>query len=201
MHIAIEGNIGAGKTTLSKMLANRLNARIILEEFEDNPFLELYYQEPEKYAFPLEMSFMAQRFLQWQESMMPDLFQPIVVSDYHFYKSVLFASISLEESVLHVYKQLIQKLSDKLREPDIILYLRSPTETLLSNIRDRGRSYEQNIEQKYLEKIESVYSTWLKQQKKSKLIELTVKGNYITDTISLEMIENRIWQEIGGKLN
>lgn len=190
MHIAIEGNIGVGKTTLARMLAKSLNARLVLEDFSDNPFLPSFYENPEKFAFPLEMSFMAQRFLQWREAMDSDLFQPIVVSDYHFDKSLLFASHTLSSDVYPMFRKLSLQLSSSLRKPDVLIFLRSPVDRLLEKIDERGREYEKGITSDYLLKVEEVYHNWLNHQRDVGVLHLTIRKKYITEQLSvIELID------------
>ncbi len=162
MHIAIEGNIGSGKTALTLALAESLEARCILEAFEDNPFLELFYGQPEVHAFPLELSFMAQRFLQWTHATQADLFSKHLISDYHFAKSLLFAQINLTESIFKPFESLYRQLSKQLKEPDVLIFLDYDLNTITERIRKRGRPYEQNIELNYLKSIHKAYGDWLR---------------------------------------
>ncbi len=194
MHIAIEGNIGAGKTTLGKLLSERFQTRLVLEDFSDNPFLPSFYKEPARFAFPLEMSFMAQRFMQWRDSMDPDMFKPDVISDYHFEKSLLFASHTMDPDVFPVFRRLALQLSRSLKRPDVLVYLRSSTDVLMEKIRQRGREYEQGISADYLERIELSYSNWLKQQRSMGILDLRIREKYITDNWSLDAL----WEEIQG---
>jgi deoxyguanosine kinase len=163
MHIAIEGNIGAGKTTLARLLAKRLDGLLLLEDFESNPFLELFYEDPGRHAFPLEVSFMAQRFIQWNSSSQGELFHSHIISDYHYVKSLLFASKNLDQTVLPSFEKLFRLLSKDLQPPDLIIYLNRSPESLRKNIVLRGRSYEQNIKDEYLTDIQRIYLNWVSQ--------------------------------------
>lgn len=161
--IAVEGNIGAGKTTLAKLLANALNARLILEQFADNPFLNEFYANPERWAFTVEMAFMAERYKQLHSLLdMIDLFQPVFVSDYHPMKSKLFSSVNLSEKEFFLYEHFFDMLFQKIRQPDLVIFLSADIDTLLRNIRARGRQFEQNIREEYLWKISNEYKMFLK---------------------------------------
>ena len=162
--ITIEGNIGAGKTTLAKSLASNLNANLILEEFAENPFLPKFYENPDKHAFALEMSFMAARFQQLKSiNSSQNLFNQYTISDYVFFKSLIFASVTLSEDEVILYKNLFNMINPNLPQPEILLYLYTTTEELLDNIKKRGRPYEQNIQAEYLNKINQTYFDFFKQ--------------------------------------
>ena len=162
--ITVEGNIGAGKTTLTNLLAQHFNARIILEEFADNPFLPKFYEKPEQYAFPLELFFMAERYKQLKDNgHAKDLFQNITVSDYLFTKCLLFAKVNLPEEEFRLYQKLFDIMNQQLVFPDILIYLHAPVQKLQSNIKKRNRSYEQNITDEYLFNIQETYTSYIKQ--------------------------------------
>jgi deoxyadenosine/deoxycytidine kinase len=160
--IAIEGNIGAGKTSLAQKLGNELNARIILEEFEDNSFLPKFYEDARRYAFPLEMSFLAARFNQLKKQLMEqDLFQQFIVSDYVFAKCMLFSKVNLDEDEYDLYLKLFEIINLQLRQPDLLVYLHNPIEKLQWNIANRGRAYEQQIADAYLQQLSDGYIEYL----------------------------------------
>ncbi|MBX9734987.1 MAG: deoxynucleoside kinase [Chitinophagaceae bacterium] len=162
--ITIEGNIGAGKTTLSHLLAKKLNARLILEEFADNPFLSKFYENPGQYAFPLELFFMAERFKQLKDMIhTKDLFQHVTVSDYLFTKCLLFAKLNLPEEEFRLYQKLFDIIHQQLIFPDILIYLHVPVHKLQKNIRKRNRQYEQSIPDEYLFNIQETYTNYIKQ--------------------------------------
>ncbi|MEN9597784.1 MAG: hypothetical protein RL596_95 [Bacteroidota bacterium] len=162
--ITIEGNIGAGKTTLSHILAKKLNARLILEEFADNPFLPKFYENPEHYAFPLELFFMAERFKQLKDMIhTKDLFQSVTVSDYLFTKCLLFAKLNLPDEEFRLYQKLFDIIHQQLVFPDILIYLHVPVQKLQKNIRKRNRQYEQSIPDEYLFNIQETYTSYIKQ--------------------------------------
>lgn len=161
--IAIEGNIGAGKTTLSSMIAKDFNAKLILEGFADNPFLPKFYEDQARYAFPLEMSFLAERYQQYTESTTQlDLFKNFMVSDYDIYKSLIFAQITLGTEEYNLYRKLFGFMYKDAKVPDAYIYLYQNTERLLANIAKRGRDYEQHIDAAYLEKINKGYLDFIK---------------------------------------
>lgn len=161
-YIAIEGNIGAGKTSLAQMIARDFNGKLILERFADNAFLPQFYQDPERYAFALEMSFLADRFQQLAEqSAQYDLFSDLIITDYDRYKSLIFAKITLSAAEFDLYQKFFQQMHRDLPRPQVYVYLAQSTERLLENIKRRGRSYEQSIDGDYLQKIHSGYLTHL----------------------------------------
>ena len=162
--ITIEGNIGAGKTTLANLLSNKLNARLILEEFADNPFLPKFYEDPQQYAFPLELFFMAERYKQLKELIQQkDLFQSVTITDYLFTKCLLFAKVNLPEDEFRLYQRLFEIIHQQLVQPDILIYLHAPVSRLQENIKKRARSYEQKIPNEYLFSIQETYTHYIKQ--------------------------------------
>ncbi len=177
-YIAIEGNIGAGKTSLATQLAYEFNAKLILERFMENPFLPKFYEEPQRYAFPLEMSFLADRYQQLVEDITQyDLFKDCVVADYDVYKSMIFAKITLTEEEFTLYKKLFHLMHKELPKPDLYVYLYQNTDRLMENIQKRGRTFEQRIEKDYLAKINDGYLQFIKAQHTGniKIIDITNK--------------------------
>ena len=161
--ITIEGNIGAGKTTLSHLLARHFNARLVLEAFADNPFLPKFYENPKQFAFPLELFFMAERYKQLKDLIQQkDLFQNITISDYLFTKCLLFAKVNLPEDEFRLYQRLFEIIHQQLVQPDLLIYLHSPVQKLQKNIKKRNRSYEQNIPDEYLFNIQQTYTHYIK---------------------------------------
>lgn len=157
-YIAIEGNIGAGKTTLARMLAKHYEADLLLEQFEDNPFLPKFYKDPDRYAFPLELSFLADRYHQLNKHVTgPNLFSSLTISDYFLSKSLIFAKTTLSEDEFRLFWQLFEIMFQSVPKPDLMVYLYCPLEKLRENIRKRGRHYEQEIESDYLERIQTQY--------------------------------------------
>lgn len=164
-YIAIEGNIGAGKTTLATKLAEDCNAKLVLERFADNPFLPKFYKDQSRYAFPLEMSFLADRYQQLSDDLAQfDLFKDFVVADYHIFKSLIFAKVTLQEDEFRLYKTMFDIIHKEMPKPDLYVYLYQNTDRLLQNIKKRGRSYEQEIPAEYLEKINHGYLDYIKTQ-------------------------------------
>jgi len=162
-YIAIEGNIGAGKTTLSGMIAKDFNAKIILERFADNPFLPKFYEDNDRYAFPLEMSFLADRYQQLSDDLAQfDLFKNFIVSDYYIFKSLIFAQVTLQKEEYFLYRKMFDIMYKEISKPDLYIYLYQNTPRLLENIKKRGRDYEQNISPEYLDKIHQGYNTFIK---------------------------------------
>jgi deoxyguanosine kinase len=164
-YIAIEGNIGAGKTTLSTKIAEDCNAKLVLERFADNPFLPKFYKDQNRYAFPLEMSFLADRYQQLTDDLAQfDLFKDFIVADYHIFKSLIFAKVTLHEDEFRLYKTMFDIIRKEMPKPDLYVYLYQNTARLLVNIKKRGRSYEQEIPADYLEKINRGYLDYIKAQ-------------------------------------
>jgi deoxyadenosine/deoxycytidine kinase len=174
-YLVIEGNIGAGKTTLATRIAEQFNARLILEQFADNPFLPKFYRDPEKYSFPLELSFLASRYKQLNEELKyQDLFKTFTVADYYFMKSLVFASSTLKGDEYNLYRQIFYIIYNSLPKPDIYVYLHISTARLLENIKKRGREYEKSITGEYLQKIQESYFTFFKQNPGNKYLVIDI---------------------------
>lgn len=162
--ITIEGNIGAGKTTLAHLLSKHFNARLILEEFADNPFLPKFYENKQQYAFPLELFFMAERYKQLKELLQTkDMFHHVTISDYMFTKCLLFAKVNLPEEEFLLYQKLFDIINPQLVQPDLLIYLHAPITKLKENIRKRNRPYEQSIDPEYLFSLQETYTQYIKQ--------------------------------------
>lgn len=176
-YVVIEGNIGAGKTTLAGRISEQFNARLILEHFADNPFLPKFYKEPEKYSFPLELSFLASRYKQLQEELVPqDLFKTFTVADYYFMKSLVFAASTLTGDEYNLYRQIFYIIYGSLPKPDIFVYLHLNPEKLLQNIEKRGRNYEKSITKDYLQKIQDSYFAFFRQNPGNKYLIIDING-------------------------
>ncbi|MFO8147204.1 MAG: 2-amino-4-hydroxy-6-hydroxymethyldihydropteridine diphosphokinase [Gillisia sp.] len=183
-YIAIEGNIGAGKTSLATMISQDFNAKLILERFKDNPFLPKFYEDQHRYAFPLEMSFLADRYQQLSDDLAQyDLFTDFIVSDYDVFKSLIFAKITLQEDEYSLYNKLFSIIYKELLKPDLYIYLYQNTDRLLENIKSRGRDYEQNIQPEYLMDINKSYLSYIKSQN-----DINIK---IIDISGKDFINNR----------
>lgn len=162
-YLVIEGNIGAGKTSLATRIAEETNSKLILEQFEENPFLPKFYKEPDRYAFPVELTFLADRYMQLKTQIANrDLFQTKTVSDYYFVKSLIFSRKTLKDDEYSLYKRLFEIIQQQLSKPDIYVFLHVNTDRLLENIRARGRSYESDISREYLEEIQRSYFDFIK---------------------------------------
>jgi deoxyguanosine kinase len=162
--ITIEGNIGAGKTTLAHLLSKHYNARLVLEEFADNPFLAKFYENPAQYAFPVELFFMAERYKQLKDLIQQkDMFNNLTISDYLFTKCLLFAKVTLPDDEFRLYQRLFEIIHQQLIQPEILIYLHSPVSKLQENIKKRNRSYEQSIPDEYLFNLQETYTHYIKQ--------------------------------------
>jgi len=197
-YIVVEGNIGAGKTSLSKLLSDDLNARLILEEFSDNPFLPLFYKNPDRYGFPVELFFMTERHKQLQDLLLKgNLFQEYVVSDYIFSKTLLFAGQNLVDEELRLFQRLFHTLNASFPKPHLLVYLHRSVDDLLSNISKRGRAYEQDISAAYLLKIQQAYFDFFRMVEHDlSILILDVEGlDFINNTehyqIVIEQLEKK----------
>lgn len=196
-YLVIEGNIGAGKTSLAKKIAMDYNANLILERFANNPFLPKFYKDPERYSFPLELSFLADRYKQLKEDLGSyDLFKTFTVADYYFMKSLIFSSATLPEDEFHLYRQLFYIIYNSLPRPDLFVYLHVETDRLLDNIRERGRSYEQDISAEYLDKIRNGYFEFFKQHSEYRFLIIDVTR---MDFVARENDYDTIKEVIFGK--
>ena len=194
--ITIEGNIGAGKTTLANLLSQELNARLVLEAFADNPFLPKFYEKPDQYAFPVELFFMAERFKQLKELIQQtDLFQNLTISDYLFTKCLLFAKVTLPEDEFRLYQRLFDIIHQQLLQPDLLIYLHAPVSKLQQNIKDRNRAYEQNIPDSYLQNLQDTYSHYLKNQSVPTLIIDVTKADFLNHRPHLDFMLEALEKE------
>jgi len=182
-YISIEGNIGAGKTTLATRLAEEFNARLILEQFEDNSFLPKFYEDPDRYAFPLEISFLSDRYQQLKNQLSShDMFHPLTIADYFIHKSLIFARKTLNDQEFTLYSRLFAIIDNVLPKPDLLVYLYLDIGRLQQNIRKRGRSYEQNIGDDYLSRIQEGYFDYIRQQQGLRIL--------LIDTNNLDFVAN-----------
>lgn len=187
--ITIEGNIGAGKTTLANLLSKHYNARLILEEFADNPFLPKFYENPDQFAFPVELFFMAERFKQLKELLsQKDMFQTLTISDYLFTKCLLFAKVTLPEDEFRLYQRLFDIIHQQLIQPDILIYLHAPVSKLQSNIRKRNRVYEQNISDDYLFNLQETYTNYIRQHNIKTLFVDASNADFLGNEKHLQVI-------------
>jgi deoxyguanosine kinase len=196
--ITIEGNIGAGKTTLAHLLSRHYNARLVLEEFADNPFLPKFYENPKLYAFPLELFFMAERFKQLKDLIQQkDLFQSFTISDYLFTKCLLFAKVNLPDDEFRLYQRLFEIIHQQLVQPDLLIYLHSPVHKLQQNIKKRNRSYEQNIPDEYLFNIQETYTHYIKQHNIRTLFVDVTNADFLGNEKHLQVIIDALEHDYG----
>ena len=201
-YIGIEGNIGAGKTTLVEKLAPLLGARALYEEFTENPFLPLFYEDPGRYAFAMESAFLADRYHQLRELVVQDLFQPGVLADYSIYKSWIFARENLSGQELRLYKNLFDIIADKLPRPDIIIYLNRSLDGLRQNITNRNRSYEQKIPDSYLLNIQKSYIHFFKQVENIPVVIIDVESyDFLNKPVDLELFRTLLSQDFRAGVN
>lgn len=184
-YLVIEGNIGAGKTTLSALLAKDFDAKLVLERFAENPFLPRFYSNPEQYSFPLELSFLADRYKQLNDELRAvSLFQPLIIADYFFMKSLIFAHNTLSGDEYNLYRQIFEIIYSSIPKPDLYVYLHLPITKLLENIHKRGRDYEQTITSDYLEEIQKGYFDFFKQHPEYTFL--------VVDTSNLDFVSNHV---------
>ena len=191
-YIAIEGVIGAGKTTLARMISERLGARLVLEKFEENPFLPKFYEDPERYAFQTQMFFLLNRYRQQQELYQADLFHSHVISDYIFEKDKIFAYLTLRDDELRLYENLLSAIEKTIPAPDLVIYLQSSVNRLLENIRKRGRSMERNMSEEYIRELNEAYNYFFFRYKSTPL--LIVKSTDIDFVNNAEHFEDLLTQ-------
>ncbi|MCF0206385.1 MAG: deoxynucleoside kinase [Bacteroidales bacterium] len=196
-YLVIEGNIGAGKTSLCKKIAEKRGAKLFLEQYADNPFLPKFYDNPERYSFALELSFLADRYNQLKKSISDfDLFNELIVSDYFFMKSLIFSSHNLQEDEFKLYRQIFDIIYSSLPKPDLYVYLHKNTDLLLKNIDKRGRDYEKSISTEYLKGIESGYFSFFKQQNQIKIVILDTNNiDFVANEKDFELVENAIFDK------
>lgn len=181
-YISIEGVIGAGKTSFARILAERMSARLVLEKFEENPFLEDFYVDPERYAFQTQLYFLLSRYRQQMELKQVDLFSNLLVSDYMFDKDKLFAHLNLNEKEFILYNLIAQLLEKEIPKPDLVVFLQAGTDRLMQNIRQRGRSYERDISREYIESLNQIYNEYFYRYKESPLL--------IVNTNDIDFVHN-----------
>lgn len=194
--IAIEGVIGAGKTSLATLLAERRNARLVLEEFEDNPFLPKFYEDRERYAFQTQLAFLASRFKQQQNMMSQDLFHQFTISDYIFDKDRIFARLNLDQDEMALYDNIFNIMTGIAAQPDLIIYIQSSVERLLENIENRGREYERHITPDYLKELNDAYNHFFHHYSRSPLIILNATEiDFVNNKEHLDYIEEQIFEK------
>ncbi len=194
-YIAVEGVIGAGKTSIARMLAERLNAKIILENFEDNPFLEKFYINPEEYAFRTQMFFLLERYTHLQDVHQKELFQNFVISDYIFEKDKIFAYLNLSDDELKIYETIVQGLDKGIVVPDLVIYLQSTVERLISNIKNRQREIEKEISEDYISSLNEAYNYFFSRYKASKIMIVNCEEvDFVNNSADFDDLVNEIFK-------
>lgn len=194
--LVIEGNIGAGKTTLAKMIAGEFNAQLVLEQFADNPFLPKFYNDQERYSFPLELSFLADRYYQIKKQVFsPDLFHSLIVADYFFAKSAIFAQNTLKDDEYRLFRQIFDIVFESMPKPDLYVYIHADSGQLLKNIKVRGRDYEQNITAEYLDNIKNGYFSFFKQISNFPILVVDVNNfDFVENAHNFNQLKKAIFQ-------
>ena len=194
--ITVEGNIGAGKTTLAHLLSKHFNARLVLEEFADNPFLAKFYENPAQFAFPVELFFMAERYKQLKDLIQQkDMFNNVTISDYLFTKCLLFAKVTLPDDEFRLYQRLFEIIHQQLVQPDILIYLHAPVSKLQQNIKKRNRSYEQSIPDEYLFNLQETYTHYIKQHNIKTLFVDASNADFLHNEKHLQIIIDALGKE------
>ncbi|HDR04656.1 MAG TPA: deoxynucleoside kinase [Candidatus Marinimicrobia bacterium] len=198
-YIAIEGVIGVGKSSLARLLAEKLGARLVLERFEDNPFLSDFYKDRKRYAFQTQLFFLLSRYRQQLELMQPDLFHKNLITDYMFIKDKLFAYLNLDEKEIVLYDQLLNLLVKQVATPDLLIYLQADTERLMHNIKLRGRTYEKNMDRDYIEALNQIYNQFFFRYSQSPLLIInTTDIDFVNRDEDLEELIGYIRQSPSG---
>jgi len=188
-HIAVEGTIGVGKTSLAKILGERLEAKLILEEFEENPFLVDFYKDAERFAFQTQLFFLLSRYRQQQELQQTDLFTKALISDYMFVKDRLFAALNLNDKEMGLYNSVARILEKNVSSPDMVIFLQSDTDRLMLNIKKRGREYEKSIDWKYIDALNQIYNEFFFRYDKSPLLIINTNDiDFVNNKTDLEEI-------------
>ena len=198
-HIAIEGTIGVGKTSLAHLLANESDAKLVLEQFEDNPFLSSFYQDTNNYAFQTQLWFLLTRNKQQQELQQLDLFTTCIISDYMFVKDRLFAALNLNENEMQLYNMVAKELEKNVIYPDLVIFLQSDTERLIENIKSRGRKYEQNVDWNYIDALNQVYTEYFFRYQDTPLVIINTDNiDFVENEKDLKEVIDYIRQPVSG---
>ena len=198
-YVAIEGPIAVGKTSLAKLLSERLGARLILEGFGENPFLSDFYEEPERYAFQTQLFFLLQRYQQQQELRQVDMFHNLLIADYMFVKDRLFASLNLDEKEMTLYDTVANLLEKNVISPDLVIYLQADTDTLMRNIARRGRDMEKNISEEYIDALNQLYTEYFLRYQDSPLVIINTNNiDFVHNQEDLDEVINYIRQPVTG---
>ena len=198
-YIAVEGPIGVGKTSLANLISKELGARLVLEQFEENPFLPEFYKDPERYSFQTQLFFLLQRYRQQQELKQVDMFQNLLITDYLFVKDRLFASLNLNEKEMHLYDTVANLLEKNIIRPDLVIYLQADTDTLMNNIDRRGREMEEDISKDYIDALGQVYTEYFFRYQDSPLVIINTSNiDFVHNENDLKEIINFIRKPVSG---
>ena len=198
-YIAIEGPIGVGKTSLAKLLSKKMNARLILEKFEDNPFLSEFYDDPGRFAFQTQLFFLLQRYQQQQDIRQVDMFHNIIISDYMFIKDRLFASLNLDEKEMNLYDSIANMMERNIINTDLIIYLQADTSTLMKNIEKRGRNFENNISFDYINALNDIYTEYFFRYNDTPLVIINTNNiDFVNNADDLDQVIDYINQPVSG---
>ena len=198
-YVAIEGAIGVGKTSLAKLLADRLSAKLVLENFEKNPFLSEFYDAPGRFALQTQLFFLLQRYQQQQELRQVDMFHNLLISDYMFIKDRLFASLNLDEKEMSLYDSIANMLERNIINPDLIIYLQADTSTLMKNIAKRGREFEANISYDYINALNEIYTEYFFRYSETPLVIINTNHiDFVNNTADLDQVIDYIRQPVSG---
>jgi|TARA_B110000263_G_scaffold76218_1_gene66620 deoxyguanosine kinase len=198
-YVAIEGTIGVGKTSLAKLISERLGAKLVLEEFQDNPFLADFYEDPERHAFQTQLWFLLQRFQQQQDLRQIDMFQNLVITDYMFVKDRLFASLNLNEKEMTLYDSVANMMEKNVIGPDLVIFLQADTETLMRNISRRGRDFEKNMSEDYIDALNQVYNEYFFRYQDTPLVIINTNNiDFVNNKGDLDEVINYIRQPATG---
>ncbi len=198
-YIIIEGTIGVGKTSLAKILSEKIDAKMVLEEFEDNPFLPDFYKDSKRYAFQTQLFFLLSRYRQQIEFQQIDIFSKSIISDYMFMKDRIFAALNLNDKEIALYDKIATILEKNIVYPDLIIFLQSDTERLMENIKKRGRSYEANMDWNYIDSLNQIYNEYFFRYDKSPLLIINTNDiDFVNDPNDLNEILDIIRSPING---
>ena len=198
-YIAIEGPIGVGKTSLAKLLSKRLSAKLILEKFEDNPFLSEFYNDPTRFAFQTQLFFLLQRYQQQQDIRQVDMFHNLLISDYMFIKDRLFASLNLDDKEMNLYDSIANMMERNVINPDLIIYLQADTSTLMKNIDKRGRDFENNISYDYINALNEIYTEYFFRYNDTPLVIINTNNiDFVHNDADLEEVIKYIREPVSG---
>ena len=198
-YIASEGPIGVGKTSLAKLLSKKMNARLILEKFDDNPFLSEFYDDPGRFAFQTQLFFLLQRYQQQQDIRQVDMFHNIIISDYMFIKDRLFASLNLDEKEMNLYDSIANMMERNIINPDLIIYLQADTSTLMKNIEKRGRNFENNISFDYINALNDIYTEYFFRYNDTPLVIINTNNiDFVNNADDLDQVIDYINQPVSG---